>query len=106
LLRKYPLSPAAQCWGPVAKDGSTTAHSAARRALETFASIGAISFNVTWTNFADHSHQVTRKGRKRFSFTHTARKIRSFSATLCVKQKPSFSYTELVTAKANIFAGF
>lgn len=39
------------------EDESTTAHSEARRMLETFASVGATHFNVTWTNLADQPHR-------------------------------------------------
>jgi hypothetical protein len=45
----------------VAEDGSTTAHSEARRMLDTFASVGATGFNVTWTTIADHPRR-SRKG--------------------------------------------
>jgi hypothetical protein len=53
----------------VAEDGSTTAHNAARRMLDTFASVGATGFNVTWTTIADQP----RRSRKGMSLAEIAR---------------------------------
>ena len=62
--------------GPVvAEDGSnTTAHSEARRMLETFASVGATDFNVTWTNLQDQP----RRSHKGMSFREIMRAVPVF----------------------------
>jgi hypothetical protein len=41
----------------VANDGSTTAHSEARRLLELFASVGATHFTVSWTNVQEKARR-------------------------------------------------
>jgi hypothetical protein len=50
--------------GTVIEDGTTTAQIEARRMLELFASVGATSFNMTWTNVQDQP----RRSRKGMSF--------------------------------------
>jgi hypothetical protein len=47
-----------------AEDGGTRPHDEARRMLDTFASVGATGFNVTWTNLQDQP----RRSRKGMSF--------------------------------------
>src|SRR5271170_7726056 len=62
------------CGAAMAADGSNTAHSEARRMLETFASVGATGFNVTWTNLQDQP----RRSHKGMSFREIMRAVPVF----------------------------
>jgi RepB DNA-primase from phage plasmid len=53
----------------MADDGTTTAHNAAQAMLDAFASVGAASFNLTWTN----STGEPRRSRKGVSLAELAR---------------------------------
>jgi RepB DNA-primase from phage plasmid len=53
----------------MAEDSANTGHSAARAMLDTFSSVGASSFNVTWTNSAGQP----RRSRKGMSLTEITR---------------------------------
>jgi hypothetical protein len=51
--RRASYLPKRETWrGRVAEDGTNTAHDAARAMLDSFASVGATRFDVTWTNNA------------------------------------------------------
>jgi hypothetical protein len=54
----------------MAEDGTKAAQRAARAMLDTFASVGATSFNLTWTNSAGEPRR-SRKGVSLAEITHT-----------------------------------
>ena len=58
----------------MAEDGTNTAHSEARRMLDIFASVGASTFNLTWTNSAGDPRR-SHKGMSVAEITRAMPKI-------------------------------